>query len=222
MSKFKQGVLGGFSGKVGSIVGSKWKGQNIMRVIPASVSNPRTPKQLNVRSRFALMGHFLSTQRRLVSTGFKAQAETLTAFNVAMQYNLANAITGEYPDLSIDFSQVKLSSGQLPVPSKMQAVVSSALSITLSWTDNSSMDLASASDLLMAGVYDPETGSGYTLSGVFKRSDAGGVLTLPDNWSGRAVELFLFMVSTLSVGENNSKELVSDTLYMGNLQLSDG
>ncbi|MBE0650048.1 MAG: hypothetical protein IH595_04320 [Bacteroidales bacterium] len=191
-----------------------------MRVIPASVSNPRTPRQLNARSRFALMGHFLSTQRRLVSAGFKAYAENSTAFNAAMQYNLAYAITGEYPDLSIDFSQVKLSMGQLPVPSGMQAVVSSALSITLSWTDNSSMSLANSSDLLMVGVYDPETGTGYTELGILKRSDAGGVLTLPDNWAGRMVELFLFMVSTLSAGEIHSKEMVSDTLYMGNLQLT--
>ncbi|MBE0652144.1 MAG: hypothetical protein IH595_15050 [Bacteroidales bacterium] len=220
MGTFKNGVLGGFSGKVGSVVGATWKGQNVMKIIPASVSNPRTPRQQAVRSRFSMMGHFLSTQRRLVSVGFKAYADTSTSFNAAMKYNLAHAIAGEYPDLTIDFSQARLSMGQLPVPSDLVAVVSSDKSITLNWTDNSSMELASAGDILMVGVYDAETGSGYTLSGSYKRSDATGLITLPDNWAGRTVELFVFMVSPLSTGETHSKEMVSETLYMGSLLLT--
>ena len=220
MSTFKKGILGGFSGKIGNVVGATWKGQNVMKILPATVSNPRTPAQQAVRSRFALMGHFLSTQRRLVSVGFKAYAETTTSFNAAMKYNLANAIEGEYPDQSIDFSKLKLSLGQLPVPSGMQAAVTSSLEFSLTWTDNSNMELASASDLLMIGVYDAETGSGYTLSGSFKRSDANGVITLPDNWANRTVEVFVFMVSTLTTGEINTKEMVSDTLYLGSLTLA--
>ena len=220
MSTFKNGILGGFSGKVGSVVGATWKGQNVMKIIPASVSNPRTPRQLAVRSRFSMMGHFLSTQRRLVSVGFKAYTETSTGFNAAMKYNLSHAIVGEFPEQSIDFSLVKLSLGQLPVLSDLVAVVSSNKSITLNWTDNSSMELASAADILMVGMYDAEAGLGYTLSGSYKRSDATGLITLPDNWAGRTVELFVFVVSPLSSGETHSKEMISETLYMGSLQLT--
>lgn len=220
MSKFKNGILGGFSGKVGNVVGATWKGLNVMKVIPASVSNPRTPGQMAVRSRFAMMGHFLSTQRRLVGIGFRAYAETSTGFNAAMKYNLAHAIEGEYPEQAIDFSKIKLSMGQLPVPSGIQAAVTSELSFTLTWTDNSNMQLADSTDLLMVGVYDAENGLGYTLSGINKRSDANGVVTLPDNWAGRTIELFVFTVSTLTAGEIHTKEMVSDTLYLGSLQLA--
>jgi len=221
MATHRQGVHGGFKGRIGNIVGSTWKGQNVMKIRPASVSNPRTPAQLNVRTRFALMGHLLSTQRRLVSTGFKAYAEGGTAFNAAMKYNLAHGIAGAYPDLSVDYSQVRLSRGTLPVLSGLQVAVSSALSFDLTWVDNSSMSLASPDDLLMIGVYDPETASGYTLLGAFKRSDTSGMVTLPDNWSGRQIELFVFVASPLSLGELYSKESVSESMYLGSLLLTD-
>ncbi len=52
MATFKQGILGGFSGKVGGVIGSSWKGINTMRSQPASVLNPRTTSQVNNRNRF--------------------------------------------------------------------------------------------------------------------------------------------------------------------------
>ena len=42
MGKISQGILGGFSGKVGNVVGGNWKGIDYMRVRPASVANPQT------------------------------------------------------------------------------------------------------------------------------------------------------------------------------------
>lgn len=52
MGKILSGILGGFSGKVGPVVGGKWKDIDYMRsyVIP---SNPNTPGQQTVRTKFA-------------------------------------------------------------------------------------------------------------------------------------------------------------------------
>ena len=51
MATIKQGILGAFSGKVGSVVGSSWKGIAIMKSRPASVANPKTAKQVMQRSK---------------------------------------------------------------------------------------------------------------------------------------------------------------------------
>src|SRR5690554_1357826 len=51
MATIKQGILGAFSGKVGSVVGSSWKGIPVMKSLPPSVANPRTAKQIEQRSR---------------------------------------------------------------------------------------------------------------------------------------------------------------------------
>ena len=45
MGIINQGILGGFSGKVGPIVGFRWKSNYYIRARAAKVSNPRTPKQ---------------------------------------------------------------------------------------------------------------------------------------------------------------------------------
>ena len=51
MATIKQGILGAFSGKVGSVVGSSWKGIAIMKSRPASVANPKTAKQVIQRNK---------------------------------------------------------------------------------------------------------------------------------------------------------------------------
>lgn len=43
MGIINQGILGGFSGKVGPIVGFRWKSNYYIRARAAKVSNPRTP-----------------------------------------------------------------------------------------------------------------------------------------------------------------------------------
>lgn len=52
MAILKQGILGGVKGKVGSVVGSSWKGIATLRSLPLSVTNPRTAAQVGNRARF--------------------------------------------------------------------------------------------------------------------------------------------------------------------------
>ena len=53
MGIINQGILGGFSGKVGPIVGFRWKSNYYIRARAAKVSNPRTPKQQEQRGKYA-------------------------------------------------------------------------------------------------------------------------------------------------------------------------
>lgn len=53
MGIIKQGILGGFSKKVGSVVGTSWKGIAVMKSMPQSVVNPKTTAQVEQRSAFA-------------------------------------------------------------------------------------------------------------------------------------------------------------------------
>ena len=55
MAVIRQGVLGGFRGRVGNIVGTGWKGIAVMKSLPLSVANPRTAGQVAQRNKFALL-----------------------------------------------------------------------------------------------------------------------------------------------------------------------
>lgn len=65
MGIINQGILGGFSGKVGPIVGFHWKSKYYIRARAAKVSNPRTPKQQEQRGKFATAFSFLKAIKPL-------------------------------------------------------------------------------------------------------------------------------------------------------------
>lgn len=60
MGIIKQGILGGFSGKVGSVVGTSWKGRAVMKALPLSVANPQTFEQTENRTQFKGVVQFAS------------------------------------------------------------------------------------------------------------------------------------------------------------------
>lgn len=55
MATFEKGILGGFSGKVGSVVGARWRGINIMRRLPARGNYTPSPEQLAQRQKFTVV-----------------------------------------------------------------------------------------------------------------------------------------------------------------------
>ena len=61
MGIIKSGILGGFSGKVGAVVGTSWKGKAIMRSQAQSVTNPRTTAQVENRNRFKYVFEFATS-----------------------------------------------------------------------------------------------------------------------------------------------------------------
>ena len=52
MGKIKQGILGGFRGKVGTVIGASWNGISYMRGLAQSHKNPKTAAQLQQRAFF--------------------------------------------------------------------------------------------------------------------------------------------------------------------------
>ena len=54
MGKFNQGILGGFTGKVGNVVGARSRGQWIYRAYQGVVKNPKTIAQTKQREQFKI------------------------------------------------------------------------------------------------------------------------------------------------------------------------
>lgn len=62
MGVIKRGILGGFQNKVGNVVGTSWKGIDVIKALPVSVANPRTSLQVRQRGKFSgvvKLGSFL-------------------------------------------------------------------------------------------------------------------------------------------------------------------
>ena len=70
MATFEHGILGGFSGKVGTVIGGNWKGIDYKRSKSKRRKFNPSQKQLEQQAKFALMMLFLRPMSSLLETSF--------------------------------------------------------------------------------------------------------------------------------------------------------
>ena len=88
MGTIKRGILGGFKNKVGSVIGSSWKGIDTMRSMPLSVANPRTTKQVAVRGNFKTLVTVASAVNSTLIRPYWARfAKQMTGANAFIREN---------------------------------------------------------------------------------------------------------------------------------------
>ena len=136
MGRLSKGILGGFSGLVGTVVGGNWKGIDYMRSKPTIRRSASNSVAQDVHhAKFRLVTAFLRSMKDLVKLGFRDFANKMTGSNSALSFTLKNAVTGVYPDIKIDYSQVLVTRGNIPNASTPSAVSNAAGVITsLTWT----------------------------------------------------------------------------------------
>lgn len=183
MGTIKKGILGGFSGKVGTVVGGSWKGISYMRSLPQKVKNPRTEGQVSQRTKFAITMHYLKPMTAFLRTDWKLYANKQSPFNAAMSYTLANAITGNYPDYDIDPSKVLVSCGSL-LPASNTDIDTSGGNITLMWDDNSGISNAKATDKAIVAIVNPIKGEAVCDTAGAKRMTGSQSVSIPADWTG--------------------------------------
>lgn len=214
MGKYKNGILGAFSGKVGNVVGSTWNGVSYMRAVPTNVKDPKTPKQLAQRQRFGLVTSFMRKFKPIVTIGFKNGAGNMNPLNRASSYNIRNAVGGEYPDQQIEFDQLVLARGDLSKVDDPQAAADGPGEISFSWGDNSGEGSALPDDKVVVTIYNPERDSVIYHTDLATREDESLTLTLPESFQGSEVETYLFVMSS-------DEKLVSDSLYTGQVTVTE-
>lgn len=212
MGKINQGILGGFSGKVGNVIGGNWKGIDYMRVKPASVHNPRTEGQMDQRTRFAQVLQFLQPMKDFIKVGYKNYAIKMTQFNSAMSYILKNAVTGSFPNYSIDYANALISRGSLAGALNGSATSSTAGAVEFTWYDNSNEGNAQATDKALILAYNKTKGEAVFVTDGALRAAGTQTLTVPDDFSGDAVECFIAFISADGLSVSNSKYVGSITV----------
>lgn len=107
MGKIKQGILGGFRGTVGTVVGSSWNGIAYMKGKPQSVRNPRTDDQVQQRNFFKDLQQLVAqlSDEQLASL-FPTVTRGMTRRNMfTRQLAAAAAVTDDVK--SVDLAQLE-------------------------------------------------------------------------------------------------------------------
>ena len=195
MATFEKGIVGGFSGKVGPIVGSSFRGLDVLKSKPKKSNKPPTPEQEMYRMRFGLTVRFLSPLKRIITRGYGNSEGTKSKLNQCISYHAQNALTGDFPDLAINFSKVILTKGELDGANNSTVSVSDAATVNFSWTDNSGLGLNKATDLVVMAVYIPSKERHALLIGPSDRASQSGTIVLPVDYPGETVHCWMAFVS---------------------------
>ena len=211
MGTIRKGILGGFSGKVGNVVGASWRGISYIRSLPQKVRNPRTDGQRSQRSKFALALALLKPMTSFLRTGWKLYAHRQSPMNAAMSHTLAHAIVGTYPDYSVDVSKVLVSRGNLQSACSATATVAAG-NLTFAWNDNSGIGSAKQTDRALIAVLNLEKGEAITLTDGAERNTETQTVILPANWEGDEVQAYLGFIS------EDGRE-VANSVYLGAIEV---
>jgi hypothetical protein len=204
MGIIKQGILGGFLGKVGGVVGGNFKGIATMRAMPLSVANPRTAAQVGNRTRFSLVTT-LATMLGVsfLRTYWNRGAVKMSGFNAFCSTN-----KDSYNSAGLFYPMVTLmSNGSLTPPVLQSASMNHALGVfnsTVSYPvtgDHLSTDIMNI--VLVSGA-----GEFAFVSEDFPATQNEIAFDVPEDIGGIGDNVFCYAVSRRADGS-----AVSSTFY---------
>lgn len=210
MGTINKGIMGGFSGRVGTVVGGNWNGIDYMRSGNVPRVDAKSTPQLDQRARFSAIIQLLKPLKGFLGIGFKKRAPNMTAFNAATSCNLANAILGTFPDYEIDYSKVMVSKGKLPGALNSAAVSSIASEISFTWDDNSVKTDAMANDNAILVVYNAVKQNALWVLNGQVRIGGSQTISLPASFSGDEVHCYISF-------QKANQTVISDSQFVGSL-----
>lgn len=212
MARITKGILGGFSGKVGTIVGANWRGQDIIRSTPKPSSRPPSEKQLLQQEKFKLVIGFLQPLNSIQKRYFGSGSGSKSRVNMAVSYTIGEAIqvTANLPE--IVFAKVLITKGDLAGFQNVTATPQSGQIIRLNWEDNSVQGNANATDKANVVCYCEELGAFNIFESVADRNLMTADITLPVSYSGKEVHVWTYF--------NNAAETTAcSSPYLGIITL---
>ena len=208
MGKIKTGILGGFQGKVGTVIGSTWRGESIMRALPKTAAKAPTESQRIQRLKFKAVSEFLNPLRTTLSTYFGNDTGVKSKYNMATSYHITNAVEITEQGTQILYPRVLVAKGTLFGFQNLTTTQSETV-ITLNWEDNAVFDNAKAEDTVNVVCYIEEVNTFYVFESIANRDGLTASVTLPQNFLGYNVEVYAFLYDKVSKTSSNSVYLGS-------------
>ena len=209
MAKYIQGILGAFSGKVGPVVGSTWKGRQVMkgRPYPKKKVTPST-LQAMAQQRIRVISKFLRPLGGFISMGMKltAKAAGVTPRNYATKRNMEISMNLAGGVWSVIPSTIELSEGNFANVESL-LLAQAAQGFTVTWNNNSGAVIGMTtggrqvilhdSDLVWLVAYNVEKNEiAIPAGGYCNRDDQSAIISRPSTWvAGDHVHLYAFTMA---------------------------
>ena len=208
MATLSKGILGGFSGKVGPVVGATWRGMDVIRSRPKSSRRTPSERQLEQQLKFKLAISFLQPIKSIQSLYFGMGSGVKSRVNLAVSYTISTAIqmVAGLPELI--YNKVLITRGELTSFQNAVLTTQPGGVLHLEWEDNSTQGDAAPTDQVSIVCYCAELNNWEIYEGIVMRSDLMADVTLPAYCLGKTMEVYAFL--------NNEKQTAASTsLYLG-------
>jgi len=176
-------LIGRARGKGLGAVFSTWFGLNVVRSYNPTPQQSNSPAQLDQRQKFSVVQNLMSKLLLFVRDGFSAFQQGQTAFNEAMSRNIKSAITGTYPNYTIDHSKLSLSDGSLIDLGAVTINGEDPLEVVGTWERTAAEGNASVNDKVTMVVYCDEMPFALYSDPSIVRLDGEAVLAIPADWT---------------------------------------
>lgn len=192
MAKQAEGFLGGFSGRLGPVVGYKWKGVWCVRSQSDIVRNPRTAAQQAHRALFKAEVQLAGRMRWVLNTGLKLPADemNMTPMNLFVKAN-QQAFSEVEGRLAVDYPSLRISGGTVAPVALTEATVDENNVLNIRFEKNPLRRTCGAHDNVYFWIYSEELATGYLANPVYRRVQQAHV-ALPDMFEGCALHVYAF------------------------------
>lgn len=191
MGRLDKGLLGGYTGKVGTTVGSTWKGINVIRTYQPNVANPRSEKQVSHRNLFkqvTAVGSLLLGS--VIKPLWDKNAKRMSGYNAFIQANMLAARREGF----LNEDNFILSRGKMG--NTFGNFLISSTEASLDWKEKATPVFGSEDDLLYAVIFDSGLNVLEYTAGEIKRSDEEWAISHDGRLQGDATFVaFTFMSS---------------------------
>lgn len=169
MAVLKRGILGGFSGKIGNVVGSSWKGIDVMKSLPLSVANPKTAAQTAQRNKMSTAVRFSRTLlASIIQPFWNPFAQRQSGYNAFVSENIETLDENGIATPASFYSQ---RGSLLGVDTLGGSASASGDSVSLTWSDNTGQSDALGTDEANISIYNSTQDYWVTNVGNYTRVD---------------------------------------------------
>ena len=192
MAKQTDGILGGFNGKVGTVVGYRWKGIWCVRSHNALARNPRTEAQQAHRAMFKAEVQLAGKMRWAVNVGLKLPADemNMTAQNLFVKGN-QHAFSSVDGFFKVDYAALQVSCGPVAPVAMTEASVDEDNVLNIKFEKNPLHRSCDSHDSIFFWIFSEELQEGYLSNPVYRRMQKAAV-ALPDEFQGTTLHVYAF------------------------------
>lgn len=189
-----KGILGDQYGKVGPVVGRKFREENVYSAYQKNVFNPNTEKQKLQRMKFKALSQLAHNFACGAIFGFRTAAKgtNLSPRNLFQKTNWPMIEATALDSMHIDYSGMLVAKGALSNVNFESANFDTPGKVRVTFAEFGSPCQRTANDRVFVYVFCPDAKQGI-LSGEVKLNEGSVTIDVPSLWMGLRVHVYGFV-----------------------------